>query len=697
MASTTGRARGTGGRILPHQRDADNSVPILGAGFNDLGSNYNDLYNETLQHDMNDRTRKDYRRRNIRLAKYWEENCPEYYPVGTRDVSPEDLFDVGKFFYGRYNKDLVYQGLNVKYVLKFLMSTKKKENGKFLSFTDIRKYKDAILWGASMSEERLPTTFYEDIERYLKGYKKELVKARKDGNLDERAADPISFALYYLLLTWSVESNNIFLWFWTLAQWNFMARCASIDSLGFHNFSLGADSLICKYDDSKADKEGEKLSEKNTYANPENYLLCFWTGMGIHCALNVENLGRSEKLFLSPTAQEGSAACRYQEQLMGLVEANIEAVINHIRISHMNAYGIRKGSATLAASGTTCPPPIPSIARRGEWSMGAVLDVYWHFSEPGDQYLGRILAGLDPKKASFASLPPHWILANPLSNGRVALAMEMLYGQIMTQYKDTPKDPTALLLRCLACIVYHSEAILATMVSNSGHDFSKISILHEQDLLSDLRLLVTTDPTPEVMATPTGIPPHVELASQLKEILNQVSELVVKFSDHTTQVTEAVKLAIDEKSWDSGHVTGSRLREILTSFQEASLGAVNARLDSIRAEFHRVAENGGGAEDDNNMNPFDEGDKLIEGRQGQPSATFAYNGHFYDVPQDFCFPKATLREGLRFWLQGQTVSTDGSKVVKPFRQLKLAGLPNGSTKLSSRCIGLPSFRTWKRM
>jgi hypothetical protein len=52
------------------------------------------------------------------------------------------------------------------------------------------------------------------------------------------------------------------------------------------------------------------------------------------------------------------------------------------------------------------------------------------------------------------------------------------------------------------------------MVANPGHDFSKISILHDQELLHDLRLLVTTEPTPEVMATPTGIPP------QLKEILD---------------------------------------------------------------------------------------------------------------------------------------------------------------------------------
>jgi hypothetical protein len=75
--------------------------------------------------------------------------------------------------------------------------------------------------------------------------------------------------------------------------------------LGFHNFSLGADSLICKYDNSKVDKGGEKLSEKNTYANPENHLLCFWTGLGIWCALNVDNLSGSEKLFFVTYSPRG--------------------------------------------------------------------------------------------------------------------------------------------------------------------------------------------------------------------------------------------------------------------------------------------------------------------------------------------------------------------------------------------------------
>ena len=304
-----------------------------------------------------------------------------------------------------------------------------------------------------------------------------------------------------------------------------MARCASVDPLGFHTFSLGQDSIIVKYDDSKSDKEGERLSEKNVYANTEHYYLCFWTGLGIWCALNTDSLSVHENIFLAPSAKEKTAGTRYQEQLMGLVRIHKEEVANHIRIEHMNAYGLRKRSATLAVSGTTSPPPISSIARRGEWSMGKVLDVYWHFSEPGDHYLGRILAGMDPKKASFGDLPPHWSIPNPMEIPEIALAMELLFGPILRKHTGCEYRPTALLLRCAACVVYHLDSLLSKMVSHPGHDFTKIAILHNKYLLDRLSLLVTTAPTNGVMNKPTGIPPNVELATQMEENLSHVISL----------------------------------------------------------------------------------------------------------------------------------------------------------------------------
>ena len=83
-----------------------------------------------------------------------------------------------------------------------------------------------------------------------------------------------------------------------------MARASNIDPLGFHNITLGPDTIIIKYDESKKDKAGEKLSEKNVYANPGNWKECFWTSLGIHIALNQELLSHSEKLFLMPGVQK---------------------------------------------------------------------------------------------------------------------------------------------------------------------------------------------------------------------------------------------------------------------------------------------------------------------------------------------------------------------------------------------------------
>jgi hypothetical protein len=60
MTMASRRTHGTGGRILPHERDMENSVPIMAAKFTDLGNNCDNLYNETLQHDMKDITWKDY-------------------------------------------------------------------------------------------------------------------------------------------------------------------------------------------------------------------------------------------------------------------------------------------------------------------------------------------------------------------------------------------------------------------------------------------------------------------------------------------------------------------------------------------------------------------------------------------------------------------------------------------------------------
>jgi hypothetical protein len=162
---------------------------------------------------------------------------------------------------------------------------------------------------------------------------------------------------------------------------------------------------------------------------------------------------------------------------------------------------------------------VSSTANRGEWSLGRILDIYWHIAEPGDCYLGRILYGLDPNDASFGSLPPQFIMTDLMSNVYVNEAMHLMYGPILRKWSDHEVDPTGLLLRCLPSVVWHSDFLKEWARTIPGHSFALIPLLNNESLLQELKKLVTTEPT-ESMKVATGIPPHINNAILIKKILN---------------------------------------------------------------------------------------------------------------------------------------------------------------------------------
>ena len=84
--------------------------------------------------------------------------------------------------------------LNV--IKAFLAQSKHIKNSKIWSNSNIQKYKDAIMWGLGQAKSPLPSSFYDEIERFLKSFKKETKLAAKDVTLDEKEADPIIFTLF---------------------------------------------------------------------------------------------------------------------------------------------------------------------------------------------------------------------------------------------------------------------------------------------------------------------------------------------------------------------------------------------------------------------------------------------------------------------------------------------------------------------
>ena len=229
-------------------------------------------------------------------------HCPTCYENGTRVLTEEDKNDQVKFHHTN-DRDIIYSGLNVALVMAFLSDKKKKSvkpDGTVIlsSNSDIKKYNDAIKWGAKRAGQALPSSYYTQIESFILSYKKEHQQAQKEGRTDEQEADPINSTLFQMICLWAVEEGNIFVWVFSLAMWHLMSRSISIDSLAFHNIKSGtSDSIKFKFDETKADKTGEFTQEKNCYANPLAAHLCYFLSLGCWMSLNAT---RQKNYFSAP-------------------------------------------------------------------------------------------------------------------------------------------------------------------------------------------------------------------------------------------------------------------------------------------------------------------------------------------------------------------------------------------------------------
>ena len=131
-----------------------------------------------------------------------------------------------------------------------------------------------------------------------------------------------------------------------------------------------------------------------------------------------------------------------------------------------------------------------SVARRGEWTQGSIFDIYFQFAEPGDQYLGRLIVGLDPNSPNFDVLPPHF--KGGTDNEHIQRAMELCFGPIIKAFNATHSVKGFILL-CLASMVYHSIFLKSFVAKNPEPPFGLIPILNDDVLLGKLKELVTLE------------------------------------------------------------------------------------------------------------------------------------------------------------------------------------------------------------
>ena len=649
------------GRIHPHERDTDDAVPIIGGG-NTITVEHATAIQGTKDKSMKIKSRQSHRNRLKHIYKFWSSDYTNYYEAGTYALTPEQKNDP-ILFHHTNDRDLIYKGLDVKCVLAFLVTKKQKANGNLASVSDISKYHDAIKWGAQIANQHLPTAYYEEMDMFLIAYKKEHADAAKDGNVDSREADPINSSLFMLICQWALEDMNILVWVYSLLMWHNMARSISISTMALHNIKRGSsDSIEIKYDLSKADQSGEFVQTKNCYANPTSPHLCLYLSLGVYLSLNSESFESTEKLFVRSGTKDNTGSQTYCRQLTELVKRHWQEAMLFLRMDHFSAHGVRKGSATHASSATTLPPAFTSIAARGEWSRGKILDIYFQFAMGGDYYLGRLLTLIDPEDEMFATLPPHW---KDEMHPAVRRGIEITFGKLLTCHVNTDHNPIGVLSFLLASMVHHSDFLYEEIHKHAAHPFLNIPLLNDANLLMELKEQVTLEPTDTVKFA-TGVPPHVTHSKAIKEVLCVSIANSNRLDKFAADLKEAVSEAIDAKVTADGGMNQATMKT-----------AMEGMLTVFRADLCndlRMSTSGRNVES-NEVNPASIGHT----NTCTPTANqFQYQDskgvmRFWCLPKPFAFSHETKRwAGWRKWLTGATVvDADGSRWhTKPFRHLR---------------------------
>ena len=94
-----------GGRILPHQRNADNGTPTIGASVS-LQSQHRDAIVATEKRSMEDKCRKDCRNRIKETCARLEKERPECCRDGTKVLTQAEKED-DVLFYHKNDRDLI--------------------------------------------------------------------------------------------------------------------------------------------------------------------------------------------------------------------------------------------------------------------------------------------------------------------------------------------------------------------------------------------------------------------------------------------------------------------------------------------------------------------------------------------------------------------------------------------------------------
>jgi hypothetical protein len=353
----------------------------------------------------------------------------------------------------------------------------------------------------------------------------------------DMAQEGITFNQYQELCDYFIKKNQIDCWFFLVMEFNLMCRINQVRDLTTTRIIWHGDALAIQFSKMKVTKKGAFKFNKHIYANSFDPTVCPITAMGCYLLIH------------GPTMDASRMFSKYDDSRF-LKQLKHAAKECNIPVNLTGSHALRKSSWSHSQNGTTCSPSYAATCLRADHSLGNVKDRYNCGGAAQDQYLGRILAGLDPNLVGFAVLPPHF---------HSSFKSRELVRELYPAWKNWGESFEPVIAKCLASVVFHYDYFKksnCTRLHSTG-------LFTNEDFQKRLSAqLVSEKPVYESKyIKATGIPPHTSLLIQLEKINPDLKQMLTEVLDERDMGTSQVNRLYFDKTIDALNKQNIRLEK----------------------------------------------------------------------------------------------------------------------------------------
>jgi hypothetical protein len=392
-------------------------------------------------------------------------------------------------------------------------ATKKNEKPGMASGSSYNGARSAVRQLFVRYNKSLPEEYLRETATLLGGVKRTIAKAKQEGEVDVvEGKAAMSFLLYCMIAKEFLRNGDVFSHLFLLTSWNLMCRASNTDGIRLAHLEWHDDCLQIFFGLQKNDQDGTRnMDPRHCYANPFNPEISIVLSLGIYFLCFGVPKNMSARLF------EGKQ--QYQRFIKALKKVmatcpEIKAEMERcgLTVEDIAAHSTRKGGRSYCAGGSTNGPAFVTIMLRGGWSLEGIDKRYVRYERAGDQYVGRILAGLNVNSVEFAFLPPFFSTVD-----------NQIEAAIANCFPGSPVEMRTILRFCLASVVHHQHYLRQEL--KKGHALFSTS-LFAGGLISDLHNMVECRLSRAGdRLVPTGIPSHVLIMGRMDSLEKQMEAL----------------------------------------------------------------------------------------------------------------------------------------------------------------------------